>query len=67
MYILKVRGTDKIPDYIQVRDENLNLIAYFKITNPKTALTRCHLLHKMDEILRIVKSLEYGKIQKLEF
>ena len=67
MYILKVRGTDKIPDYIQIRDENLNLIAYFKITNPKTSLTRCGLLHKIDEILRIAKSLKYGKIQKLEF
>lgn len=66
MYILKIQGTDKIPDYIQIRDENFSLIAYFKITNPKTALARCNLIHRMDEILEIVKSLEYGKIQNLE-
>jgi hypothetical protein len=66
MYILKIRGTGKIPDYIQIRDENLMLIAYFKINNPKTALTHCNLLHKMDEILQVAKILEYGKIQKLD-
>jgi len=67
MYILKIQGTDKIPDYVQIRDENFSLIAYFKITNPKTALTRCNLIHKLDAIMEIVGKLEYGKIQKLEF
>jgi hypothetical protein len=66
MYILKIQGTDKIPDYVQIRDENFSLIAYFKINNPKTALARCNLLHKIDEILQTAKGLEYGKIQKLE-
>lgn len=66
MFILKIQGTDKIPDYVQIRDENFSLIAYFKITNPKTALTRCNLLHKMDEILEIAGRLEYGKINELE-
>jgi len=66
MYILKIKGTEKIPDYIQIRDENFTLIAYFKITNPKTSLERCNLLLRMDEIVRIAAGLEYGKIQKLE-
>ena len=66
MYILKIQGTDKIPDYVQIRDENFSLIAYFKISNPKTALTRCNLIHKMEEILTIANGLNYGQIQKLE-
>jgi hypothetical protein len=66
MYILKVRGTEKVPDHIQIRDEKFNLLAYFKVTNPKTSLARCNLLDRMDEILKIAGSLEYGKIQKLE-
>ena len=66
MYILKIRGTDKIPDYIQIRDESFSLVAYFKINNPKTALSRCNLLDKMDEILGIANKMGYGKIQKLE-
>ena len=66
MYILKIQGTGKIPDYIQIRDQDFTLIAYFRINNPKTALARCNLLHRMDKILQIAKELEYGKIQKLD-
>jgi hypothetical protein len=66
MYILKIKGAGKIPDYIQIRAENLSLVAYFKITNPKTALARCNLLDKKDEILIIAKRIGYGKIQPLE-
>ena len=66
MFILKIEGTKKIPDYIQIRDESFSLIAYFKINNPKTALSRCNLMDRMDEILRIANEMEYGKIQKLE-
>ena len=66
MYILKIQGTEKIPDYIQIRDENLSLIAYFKVSNPKTALMRCNLLHKMKDILDIAGRLKYGEIQELK-
>lgn len=66
MYILKIQGSGKIPDYIQIRDESFTLIAYFRANNPKTALTRCNLLHKMGEILEVASGLDYGKIQKLE-
>ena len=65
-YILKIRGTGKIPDHLQIRDEDFKLLAYFKVTNPKTALSRCNLLHKQAELLSIAEGLEYGKIQKLE-
>ena len=66
MYILKIQGTGKIPDYIQIRDKDFTLIAYFRINNPNTALTRCNLYHRLDEILQIARNLEYGKIQKLD-
>ena len=66
MFILKIQGAGKIPDYIQIRDDEFNLVAYFKITNPKTALARCHLLDRMEEILKVAGRLEYGKIHKLE-
>jgi hypothetical protein len=66
MFILKIEGTKKIPDYIQIRDESFSLIAYFKINNPKTALSHCNLMDRMDEILRIANEMEYGKIQKLK-
>jgi hypothetical protein len=66
MYIIKIQGTTKIPDYIQIRDKDFTLIAYFKVTNPKTALSRSNLMDKMDQIMETVKVLPYGQIQKLE-
>jgi hypothetical protein len=66
MFILKIQGTKKIPDYIQIRDEQFTLIAYFKVTNPRTALTRCNLQDKMDQILQIAGNMDYGRIQRLE-
>ncbi len=67
MFILKIKGIGKIPDYIQLRDDSFTLVAYFKINSPGTSLTRCNLVHRQDEILRIAGSLEYGRIQKLDF
>jgi hypothetical protein len=66
MYILKTEGTDKIPDHIQIRDDQFFLLAYFKVSSPKTALARIGLSDKTDEILDIASRLEYGKIKKLE-
>jgi hypothetical protein len=67
MYIIRIQGTKKIPDYIQIRDEAFTLMAYFRPNNPKRALTRCNLLDKMDEILAILPELPYGEMRKLEF
>lgn len=66
MYILKIQGTSKIPDYIQIRDEDFTLIAYFRKNNPRRALSRSNLLEKMDAILKVVENLPYGQIQKLD-
>ena len=67
MYILRIKGTKKIPDYIQIRDEDFTLIAYFRLNNPTRALTRCNLLDKMEEILAFASALPYGEMRKLEF
>ena len=66
MYILKIQGTKKIPDYIQIRDEDFTLLAYFRINNPRRALTRCNLMDKIDIITKIAEELPYGQIRKLD-
>ncbi|MCX6251529.1 MAG: fructose-6-phosphate aldolase [Bacteroidetes bacterium] len=66
IYILKIQGTKKIPDYIQIRDEDFTLVAYFRINNPRRALSRCNLLDQQEQILEIANKLPYGKIHKLE-
>lgn len=66
MYILKIQGTSRIPDYIQIRDEDFTLIAYFRLNNPRRALARCNLLDHTDRILAIARDLPYGEVRKLE-
>jgi ABC-type antimicrobial peptide transport system ATPase subunit len=66
MYILKVKGHEKIPDYIQLRDEQFTLIAYFRPKRPERALKKIGLKDKEDYIKSVIEDLPYGKIQKLE-
>ncbi|MDP4281526.1 MAG: fructose-6-phosphate aldolase [Bacteroidota bacterium] len=66
MYIIKIKGTHHIPDYIQIRDEDFTLVAYFKITRPGRALSRCNLTDKTDEILNFAQKLPYGIVRKLD-
>lgn len=66
MYIIKVRGVAKIPDYIQLRDEKFTLLAYFRVDRPEKSLDKLGLHDKTDYIMGIVKDLPFGKILKLD-
>jgi len=67
MYILRIKGSAKIPDYIQIRDDEFTLIAYFRPENPDKAIERCGLSEHILEIKEIINHLKYGKISKLQF
>jgi hypothetical protein len=67
MYIIKVKGKAKIPDYVQLRDENFVLIAYFRADRPLKDLHKYGLEGKDTELEKIISNLEFGKLQKLEF
>lgn len=66
MYIIKVKGKAKIPDYIQLRDENFVLIAYFRADRPLKKLEKHGLDGKEEELKQIIEELPYGKLKKLE-
>lgn len=65
MYIIKVKGKAKIPDYIQLRDDNFVLIAYFRADRPLKKLEKYGLEGKEDELREVINSLPFGKLQKL--
>ncbi|MBP6532399.1 MAG: fructose-6-phosphate aldolase [Bacteroidia bacterium] len=67
MYILKVKGTAKIPDYVQLRDDNFTLLAYFRVDRPEKAITKAGLGDHEKEIIQLISELPFGKIQKLPF
>ncbi len=66
MYIIKVRGKAKIPDYIQLRDDKFVLIAYFRADRPLQKLEKFGLADKEAELKEVIDSLPFGKLQKLE-
>jgi hypothetical protein len=66
MYIIKVKGKAKIPDYIQIRDENFVLVAYFRADRPMKNLEKFGLLGKEEQLETLINQLPFGKLQKLE-
>lgn len=66
MYIIKVKGKAKIPDYIQLRDDNFVLIAYFRADRPLKKLEKYGLEGKETELRSLIDTLPFGKLQKLE-
>lgn len=66
MYIIKVKGKAKIPDYIQIRDENFVLVAYFRADRPLKNIEKFGLEGKEDQLEEVIQNLPFGKLQKLE-
>lgn len=66
VYILKTEGTNRIPDYIQIRDENFVLLTHSRADKPKNALESIGLLEHIDTIVDLVSKMPYGKAQKIE-
>jgi len=65
MYVLKTEGTDKIPDYIQIRDDSFALLTHFKSDNIKKGLKKLGVEDDIDKIMETIEKLEYGKLQKI--
>tara|TARA_R110000737_G_scaffold32933_1_gene51328 strand:+ start:2518 stop:2763 length:246 start_codon:yes stop_codon:yes gene_type:complete len=65
MYIIKVKGKAKIPDYIQLRDDNFVLIAYFRADRPLKNIEKYGLEGKEEELQKLITELPFGKLQKL--
>lgn len=66
MYIIKVKGVAKIPDYVQLRDDKFTLLAYFRVDRPDKSLDKIGLGDRSEYIMNLVKDLPFGKIVKLE-
>lgn len=66
MYIIKIKGKAKIPDYLQVRDAQFTLIAYTRIDRPEKALEKCGLGEHIEKIKEQLINMPFGKMTKLE-
>ena len=64
LYILKIKGTKTIPDFVQIRDEQMTLRAYFRLSQQEVGLKRNNLEIEAKGIMNLLKSIPYGKIHK---
>lgn len=67
MYIIKVKGIAKIPDYVQLRDESFTLLAYFRVDRPDKTLDKIGLAGEAERIMDLVGKMPFGQIQKYDF
>ena len=65
MYIIKIRGKSKIPDYIQIRDDKFTLIDYFRVDRPLKNLNELGLAGREDYLVSLIKTLPFGKLTKI--
>ena len=66
MYLIKIKGKAKIPDYAQLRDNNFTLIAYFRTDRPDRALDKCGMQDKMEKIMTLLNEMPFGKMQQID-
>ena len=62
--ILKIKGTRTIPDFVQVRDEQMTLIAYFRLNQIEKGLTKNNLITEIVGITKLLNKIPYGIIHK---
>ena len=66
MYILKIKGTEKIPDFVQIRNAEMSLIAYFRLDQMDVGIDKNDLTKNKKEIIKRINTIPFGKVSALE-
>ena len=66
IYILKIKGTDKIPDFVQIRDQDITLRAYFRMDQQESGIRKNNLEKRKKEIISTLEKIPFGKLKKLD-
>ena len=64
LYVLKIKGTTTIPDFVQIRDKNLTLCAYFRLSQIEKGLKKNNLENESEGITSLLERIPFGKIHK---
>jgi O6-methylguanine-DNA--protein-cysteine methyltransferase len=65
-HLLKIQGKAKIPDYVQLRDAEFTLLAYFRLDRPEKALVKAGLENYEQQIMNFLREIPFGKVHTLE-
>jgi len=66
MYIIKIKGKAKIPDYIQLRNDDFVLVAYFRADRELKNLDKYGLGGKEEMLAKLISELPFGKLHLLD-
>jgi len=66
IYILKIKGTYKIPDFVQIRDQDMTLRAYFRMDQQESGIRKNNLEKWKKEIISSLEKIPFGKLKKLD-
>ena len=66
LYVLKIKGTKMIPDFVQIRDENMSLRAYFRLSQQEIGLKKNNLSEDAEGIMRLLNEIPFGKMYRYE-
>ena len=66
IHILKIKGTGKIPDFVQIRDENLSLKAYFRADQIDRGFKKNGIKDCSGKLKETIKNIPFGKIYKYQ-
>ncbi|MCK4661505.1 MAG: hypothetical protein KAT68_01460 [Bacteroidales bacterium] len=65
MYLLKTKGTSKIPDYIQIRDDDFILIDHFNANTINKNLKKWIKAEDLENIIKTITELPFGELTKI--
>ncbi len=66
LYIIKIKGKAKIPDYLQVRDSNFTLVCYTRTDRPERALEKCGMGEHIEIIKQKMEEIPFGQMTKID-
>ena len=66
LYILKIKGTKTIPDFVQIRDDQMTLCGYFRLSQQEVGLKKNNLESEAKGIMALLETIPYGKIHKYQ-
>ena len=63
-FILKIKGTKTIPDFVQIRNSDMTLQAYFRLSQQEIGLKKNNLEKYTESIMILLKEIPFGKIHE---
>ncbi len=55
-----------IPDYVQLRDANFTLLAYFRVDRPEKAINKAGFESQLELIKKVIDEIPFGKLHPIE-